>query len=100
MACSSLRSSWKALGAPPGQIIGLFLTESALLSLTGAAVGFIFAYAGMETLSAFFPEYPLQLAPWSPVIASVLALCTGIVFGVQPARRAAMLEPAAALSRR
>jgi len=90
----------KALGAPRGQIIGLFLTESALLSIAGAAVGFIFAYAGMETLSAFFPEYPLQLEPWSPVIASVLALCTGIVFGVLPARRAAMLEPAAALSRR
>ena len=90
----------KALGAPRGQIIGLFLTESALLSIAGAAVGFIFAYAGMATLSGFFPEYPLELAPWSPVIASLLALCTGIVFGVLPARRAAMLEPSVALSRR
>ena len=90
----------KALGAPRGQIIGLFLTESALLSISGAVFGFILAYAGMETLSAFFPQYPLQLAPWSPAIASVLALCTGIVFGVMPARRAAMLEPSVALSRR
>lgn len=90
----------KALGAPRIQIIGLFLTESALLSIAGAGVGFLLAFAGMETLAAFFPEYPLQLAPWSPVIASALALGTGIFFGVLPARRAALLEPALALSRR
>jgi putative ABC transport system permease protein len=90
----------KALGAPRSQIIGLFLTESALLSVAGAAVGYVLAYIGMGILSGFFPEYPLQLAPWSPVIASVLALFTGIIFGVLPARQAALLEPSVALSRR
>jgi putative ABC transport system permease protein len=65
----------KALGAPRTQIMGLFLTESALLSITGAF-------------------------PWSPVMASGLALGTGIIFGVLPARRASLLEPALALSRR
>lgn len=90
----------KALGAPRRQIIGLFLTESAFLSIAGAAVGFLLAYGGMEMLSAFFPQYPLQIAPWSPVIGAALALGTGIIFGVMPARRAALLEPALALSRR
>ena len=37
----------KALGAPRRQIIGLFLTESALLSVAGAAVGFLLAFSGM-----------------------------------------------------
>ncbi len=90
----------KALGAPRRQIMGLFLTESALLSIAGATIGFLLAYGGMEILAGLFPEYSLALAPWSPFIASALALATGIVFGVMPARRAALLEPALALSRR
>jgi putative ABC transport system permease protein len=54
----------------------------------------------MEVLAGFFPEYSLALAPWSPAIGCGLALGTGIIFGVLPARRASMLEPALALSRR
>jgi putative ABC transport system permease protein len=90
----------KALGAPRTQIMGLFLTESALLSAAGAFFGFLLAFGAMKLLAGFFPEYNLALAPWSPFIASGLALGTGILFGVLPARRAAMLEPALALSRR
>ncbi len=81
----------KALGAPRRQIISLFLTESAILSVAGALVGFLLAYAGMEIIAAFFPQYPLGLAPWSPVIGAGMALGTGIIFGVMPARRAALL---------
>jgi len=90
----------KALGAPRTQIMGLFLTESALLSITGAFLGFLLAYSAMKLLAGFLPEYNLALAPWSPVMASGLALGTGIIFGVLPARRASLLEPALALSRR
>ncbi len=90
----------KALGAPRQQIMRLFLSEAALLSLTGAAAGCLLAYASIRVLSALYPAYLIGLAPWSPVIAVSVALTTGIVFGVLPARRAAKLEPALALSRR
>jgi len=103
VAVSNRRSEiglMKAIGAPRRQIMGLFLTESALLSIIGAGIGFLLAYGSMELLAGFFPTYSLALAPWSPVIATLLALGTGVVFGVMPARRAALLEPAMALSRR
>ncbi len=90
----------KALGSPRRQIMALFLTESALLSMAGAFLGFLLAYGAMEILAGFFPEYNLALASWSPFVASGLALVTGILFGVLPAQRAARLEPALALSRR
>ena len=90
----------KALGSPQLQIMGLFLTESAILSVAGAALGFFLAYGAMEMLAAFFPEYNLALEPLSPLLAAGVALGTGIVFGVMPARRASKLEPALALSRR
>ena len=90
----------KALGAPKGQIMELFLAESALLSIAGAGIGFLLAYVCLRILAGFFPEYSLALASWSPIIAAALALGTGVIFGVLPARRAASLEPALALSRR
>jgi putative ABC transport system permease protein len=90
----------KALGASSGQILGLFLTESTILSSIGAAIGLILALLGMRLAAFLFPEFPLQLAPWSPAISLGVALITGIIFGVMPARRAAALEPALALARR
>jgi putative ABC transport system permease protein len=90
----------KALGATRRQILTLFLTESTLLSLTGAAIGLLLALLGMHLAAVLFPQFPLQLAPWSPAIALAVALITGVVFGVLPAQRAAVLEPALALARR
>jgi len=90
----------KALGASQRQIMGLFLTESAILSLTGAGIGLLLALLGMRLAAFLFPQFPLQLAPWSPVIALAVALFTGVVFGVLPAHRAAVLEPVLALARR
>jgi putative ABC transport system permease protein len=90
----------KALGASRAQIMGLFLTESTILSSIGAAAGLILALFGLRLAGYLFPEFPLHLASWSPLIAIAVALITGIVFGVMPARRAATLEPALALARR
>lgn len=90
----------KALGASNRQILTLFLTESTLLSLSGAAIGLFLALLGMHLAAFLFPQFPLQLAPWSPAIALAVALITGVVFGVLPAHRAAALEPALALARR
>jgi putative ABC transport system permease protein len=90
----------KALGAPAGQVLGLFLSESALLSLTGAAVGLLLAAAGVYALARFFPAFPVTVPYWSPIAAVGMALFSGLVFGVLPARRAARLDPVTSLSRR
>ena len=66
----------------------------------GAAIGLLLALLGMRLAAFLFPEFPLHLAPWSSTISLGVALITGIIFGVLPARRAADLEPAFALARR
>jgi len=90
----------KAVGAPGRQILGLFLSEAALLSLAGAACGLAVAVAGKWALGLIFPNFALVVPVWSPVAAVGVALTTGLVFGVLPARRAARLDPVMALSRR
>ncbi len=90
----------KALGAPPRQILALFLTESALLSLCGALLGLAVATLGVLTMERFFPDFPLPVPPWAIAAATIVALAAGLIFGVLPARRAARLDPVEALSRR
>jgi putative ABC transport system permease protein len=90
----------KAIGAPGGQIMALFLAESAILSMIGAFLGLLLAALGNWILARIFPDFPIAVPLWSLGAAVGMALVTGIVFGVLPARRAARLDPVLSLSRR
>jgi putative ABC transport system permease protein len=90
----------KALGAPAAQIRTLFFTEAALLSGIGSIAGLLLGEFGVLAIAKLYPSLPVT-APWWAVIAALgTALATGILFSVWPARRAALLDPVAALSGR
>jgi len=90
----------KAIGAPEGNIITLFLTEAVLLSLLGAVLGLLVGTGGVWVIGLVFPNFPLTIPLWSLLAAVAVALVTGLVFGVMPAMRAARLDPVVSLSRR
>lgn len=90
----------KALGATQQQLHALFLTEAALLSLAGAVFGSVIGRMGLAILQWKYPNFPLTLPAWAWFSAVMVALATGLIFGVLPARKAARLDPVAALSRR
>ncbi|MES9882715.1 MAG: ABC transporter permease [Sedimenticola sp.] len=90
----------KALGGSQRQILGLFLMEAGLLSTLGALVGVAIAYGGVWGLNRLFPDFPLSVPLWALAAALVVALITGLLFGVLPAKRAAELDPIQSLSGR
>lgn len=90
----------KAIGASPRQIVNLFLTEAMLLSLFGAIIGLAVGLAGGWGVGQLYPALHLTPPPWAVVAAVGVALTTGLVFGILPARRAARLDPVLALSQR
>jgi putative ABC transport system permease protein len=90
----------KAMGAPRAQILRLFLAEAAMLSLAGAILGLILAGAGIWILGRFFPDFPLVVPGWALAAAVGVALVSGLLFGILPARRAAGMDPVASLNRR
>lgn len=90
----------KAVGAAPGQIRTLFFAEAAVLALVGAVVGLILGQLGSFGIRTAYPVLP-AVAPWWAVLAGLgTALATGILFSLLPARRAARLDAALALSGR
>jgi predicted permease len=80
-----------SIGASRGRLIRQLLTESALLSFTGAALGIFAAYLGVDAISSFLPFYSFPHEASIHVNAMVLAfsvavaLATGILFGISPA---------------
>lgn len=90
----------KALGATQRQLQNLFLAEAALLSLAGALVGSLLGRLGLWLLQLTYPNFPISLPGWAWLSALAVALFTGLLFGVLPARKAARLEPIAALAQR
>jgi putative ABC transport system permease protein len=80
-----------AIGANRGRIIRQLLTESLLLSATGAALGVLLAYKSLALIVSLLPQYSFPheatIAINLPVMAfSVgIALLTGVLFGLSPA---------------
>jgi predicted permease len=80
-----------SVGAGRGRLIRQLLTESVLLSVTGAALGVLAAYKGVDAIAAMLPMYSFPHEAAIHVNAIVLvfsagvALLTGILFGMSPA---------------
>ena len=78
----------------------VFLTEATILSLMGAAAGVAVGYAAIRFVDQAYPLLPLSMPLWAVASAVFVAMTTGLLFGVLPARRAAKLDPVTALAER
>jgi putative ABC transport system permease protein len=87
----------KALGARNRQILGLFLVEATCLSILGGLLGFALGSGGAYLMRTFFPIIDFHAPLWASGAGVGVAILSGLVFGILPARRAARLDPVAAL---
>ena len=87
----------KALGASPADIRQQFLVESASITLIGGAMGIIIGI--MISMAVEYVQGNSFVISWNAcVLAFVFSVFVGIFFGLNPASRAAKLDPVIALS--
>ena len=86
----------KAIGATRGEITWQFLVEAATLSGIGGALG-IFIGIGVAVLATSLLGFPFVLPIGWVIVAVTLSAAVGLFFGIFPARKAAKLDPIAAL---
>lgn len=87
----------RAIGATRQRILLLFLGEAAVLAALGGAAGLALGWGIAGILAIAVPALPVH-TPWSyAVLAEASAIVIGLVAGVMPARRAALLDPLEAL---
>ncbi len=88
-----------ALGSSRERILRQLLTEAVLISFAGGAAGLLGSVALLRRLSVWnpFPTAPIHL-PVTPdarvyIVALVLALVSGLLFGIVPIRQVMRADP-------
>ncbi len=86
-----------AIGAGAGRIVRQMLTESVLLAVAAASLGVLLALWGVDILYASIPTelQPLRLAGVNWMVlafTALVAVFTGLLFGLAPAWSAASLD--------
>ncbi|MDB4979103.1 MAG: putative transport system permease protein [Candidatus Peribacteria bacterium] len=91
----------KALGATHRDILLQFLTESVMLTVIGGLIGMVggvaLAVITASIVKNILATYVFAISLPSMIIAFLMAVITGLVFGITPAKRAAELSPMEAL---
>jgi putative ABC transport system permease protein len=86
----------KSVGADPLRVQLQFLIEALVLSVLGGVAGLLAGIAATRLISSL-AGWRTLVSPGSLVLAFLVALGVGLFFGYYPARRAARLDPIAAL---
>lgn len=102
----------RAIGAKRSDIIQQFLTETLVLTGSGGLLGVLFGllcgplFRGVRTVIATVSPDSLppivynlepRIAPWSILLSLFISLGAGLIFGIYPARKAALMNPIEAL---
>lgn len=82
----------RAVGGRKSDIMGQFVTEAMVMSITGGVIGVI-AGVVLSLLIGLLTEVKTSLTVYSIFIAFSFSVLVGVTFGYLPAKRAADLKP-------
>ena len=86
----------RAIGASQWDITLQFLVETVTLALVGGLLGVLLGVIGVYVIEQF-TEWTPVITPGAVLVSLGISCATGVVFGLYPARRAAMMDPVRAL---
>ena len=88
----------RAVGARRADVLMQFLIESVTIATFGGIIGVAIGALGILLVDKLSP-LPARVELWSVIAAIMVAGITGLIFGIYPAYKAAVLDPVEALRR-
>lgn len=86
-----------AVGAARRDVLEQFLAEAVLISLGGGALGILIGVAIPLSVQFFTDDVRIPISPVSIIVAFMVSLLVGLLFGILPANKAARMNPTDAL---
>jgi putative ABC transport system permease protein len=86
----------RAVGARQRDIVRQFVVEAVLISFAGGLVGLVLGFA-MSELIAWFAGWSTVVTVGSILLAFLVSISIGLIFGIYPAMKAARLDPVEAI---
>ena len=86
----------RALGARQRDIGRQFILEAVTISVSGALLGIALGFA-ISQLVAFYSGWATIVTPWSVLLGVGVSVSVGLIFGIIPAKKAALVSPIEAL---
>lgn len=91
----------KAVGARNRHIITQFLVEAIFITLIGGIIGIVFgimiSYLAAVIINALGYSWDFLISISSIIVATLVSIAIGIIFGIYPAKKAAKISPMEAL---
>lgn len=87
----------KALGAHDSDILLQFLVEALVLTTIGGLLGVALSYGVAAIAGLFTSSFHIVIAVDAIILALVVSMASGLIFGLYPAMRATRLDPIVAL---
>ena len=85
-----------SIGAKKDDIVSQFMFESMMISISGGFIGIVLGVLMASAVSKF-AEIPTVISFSSILISFGVALAIGLIFGIAPARKAALQDPITSL---
>ena len=86
----------RAVGARQSDIVRQFVVEAVLISFAGGVLGIVFGF-GMSRLIAWLAAWSTIVTASSILLAFLVSISVGMIFGIYPAMKAARLDPVEAI---
>jgi len=86
----------RAVGARQFDIVRQFVVEAVLISFAGGLLGIFFGF-GMSRLIAWLAGWSTIVTASSILLAFLVSISVGLIFGIYPAVKAARLDPVEAI---
>ncbi|MFO0944356.1 MAG: ABC transporter permease [Planctomycetota bacterium] len=87
----------KAVGARRRDILAQFLVEAVVLSVAGGTIGILIGYGIMYLVSLYPDMVDMAVPLWAALLGVGFSVFVGVVFGMIPAIKAAIIPPIDAL---